>query len=93
VTDQLTWYKDEETWRRYKEICEDKDHFGPSYLEWMQAVQSKIDGLAKNGIFLKKVETDPERFLAWCQQHGHPLNGQSRGLYLAESFTGDSSKH
>ena len=93
MSDQLTWYKDEATWRRYKELCEDKPHFGLSYPEWVTAVQRKIDDLASKGIILIKVATDPEKFAAWCKQHGHPLNAKYRGLYLAECYTGDEIKH
>ena len=93
MANQVTWYKDETTWLRFKELCEDKDHFGPSFNEWVTAVQKKIDELATQGVILVKVETDPEKYATWCKTNGHPLNGMSRGLYLQQCFTDNNTKH
>ena len=91
---QVTWFKDEATWQRYKDICEDKEQFGPSYAEWVTEVERKIaEVAAQHGINLEKIETDPEKFLSWCKANGHPMNGRTRGLYLAQSFTGDDTHH
>lgn len=87
MSNHVTWFKDEATWQRYADICEDKDHFGPSYTEWVKAVDRKISELATQGISLQKVETNPEDYLNWCRIGGHLMNAKSRGLYLAHFFS------
>jgi len=66
LADHVTWYKDEATWRRFKDLCEDKDQFGTSYQDWVTNAQRKLDELARQGINLIKIESDPEQFSAWC---------------------------
>ncbi|MDD2690326.1 MAG: hypothetical protein PHX69_00910 [Simplicispira sp.] len=87
MSNQVTWFKDEATWKKYKDICEDKNHFGPSYNEWVAAVNRKIAELATQGVLLQKVETNPEDYLNWCKSAGHSMNAKSRSLYLAHIFS------
>lgn len=90
----VTWYKDEATWHAFKGVCEDKDQFGPTYSGWVAAVDEKISELGRQGIHLVKVDSGPaEPFARWCRENGHPLNGRSRGLYLAQSYSDGASKH
>lgn len=66
MADFITWYKDEPTWRRFKEICIDKEQFGDSYANWEETVQNKIDEAKALGINLIKFNSDAEEFLDWC---------------------------
>ena len=81
MNNHVTWYKDELTYLRFKELCEDKAHFGNSYQEWVAGVQSKIDKLATQGIILTKVNINPEDFAEWCRINHHAMNATSRGLF------------
>ncbi|MBL1264382.1 hypothetical protein [Candidatus Methylomicrobium oryzae] len=92
MVNYVTWYKDEPTYLRFKEICEDKSHFGESYDSWVRIVQKKIDEAEALGQVLTKVAIDPEQFLNWCKINGKPLNGASRGLFCSVTVFGDSPK-
>lgn len=82
MADNCTWYKDEATYLRFKEICEDKETFPDTYAEWVALAQKGIDEAKKHGIFIAKVHVDPERFLAWCKVNGRVPGRQARGEYL-----------
>lgn len=87
----MTWYKDEESWRRFREICVDKEQFGTTYTAWKRAVEAKLADAGKHGIQFVKCETDPELFAIWCKTNGHVPNAKARSLFLAisQNRTGD----
>jgi len=91
MADHVIWCKNEAIWRAFKDLSEDKDHFGPSYADWATAVQGKIDQVACKGIKLIKVELDPLSFAQWCQDNKLAGNSQSRSRFLAETHAADSA--
>jgi hypothetical protein len=82
MANSCTWYKDEATYLRFKEICTDKESFYRTYSEWVQFAQKQIDEAEKCGIIIAKIHVDPEMFLAWCKVNGRVPGKQARGEYL-----------
>ena len=66
--------------------------FGDSYAEWTHVVQKKIDELKNKGIFLTKVNIDPEEFLTWCNINSIIPNKKSRGKFVALSQAKDTGQ-
>ena len=91
MADHVIWYKNEAIWQAFKDLSEDKDHFGSSYTEWASIVQGKIEQVACKGINLIKVELDPLSFAQWCQDNKLTGNGQTRSRFLAETHPADSA--
>jgi hypothetical protein len=66
------------TYLRFREIIEDKAQISIPYSTWVADSQKKIDALAKKGVFLIKINADPDEFVAWCKVNAYPPNQQAR---------------
>lgn len=82
----VCWYHTESVWRKFKEICVDKEEFGPSHAEWTKAAEKKVAQLAEKGIHLTKIYADPNEFAEWVKINSATPNQQARIRYAAEKI-------
>lgn len=79
----MIWYKNEAAFIRFRELCEDKENFGDSYVFWLKQAEEKRDALSKAGTVLIKVYADPAEFAAWCKVNACPMNQRARYVFAA----------
>src|SRR5215203_1667568 len=77
----IAWWRREQ-WERLLQISEDADSQYDSYDEWLADAEKNLAG-GVNGISGEKVDIDVEELLAWCNEKGLAVNGQSRAQYVA----------
>jgi hypothetical protein len=77
------WYKDEATYLRFREIIEDKAQIACPYSAWVALAQKQIDTIAKQGVFLVKINADPDEFVQWCEINACPPNQRARQVFAA----------
>ena len=78
----IAWYKPEQ-WSRLLDISADRDDLEQTYGEWQLQAEKALADLAKRGGYPEKVVVDTEELLAWCNERGLPVNGESRSRYAA----------
>lgn len=61
------WYKDADTYRRFREAITDPEQLDGPYGDWCKLAQNQIDRLATLGMFVVKVHADVDEFLEWCK--------------------------
>lgn len=76
----VAWYKPEQ-WARLLGISVDSEDLEPTYAEWVSVAQQKILELEKQGVFLRRVQVDVEKLLAWCESEGRPVDATARSEY------------
>ena len=78
------WYKDEATYSRFRELCDDKSHFAPPYIEWVRNTEQFIRNVeAQIGQPIKRIDADPEEFLGWCRVESKRPDTFARGAFAA----------
>ena len=78
----IAWYKPEQ-WRRHHEVAADPDRLEKTFGEWQIIAEKAMKDFAARGVFPVKVVVDVEELLAWCNEKGLPVNGESRSQYAA----------
>lgn len=78
----VAWYKPEQ-WPRLLEISADADELEKTHAQWLANAEKALKGYAAHEVALQKVEVDTEKLLAWCNERGEPVNGESRSHYAA----------
>jgi hypothetical protein len=86
----LAWFRKSD-WQRWLEIC--PGAFEPDYDHWLKRCEGQMKALERQGILVEKVMMDPDKYLAWCQEHEFdPCELGMRGRYatiiFAERLTG-----
>jgi len=61
------WYRDEPTYLRFRDIIEDNHQIAMPYQEWVIKSQQFIDDKAKQGVFIIKINAEPDEFVRWCE--------------------------
>jgi hypothetical protein len=84
ATHYSIWYKDEVTYNRFREICDDKVQFAQPYADWVKHADDFIREVeARVGQKLVKVNAEPEEFLAWCRVNSKRPDSPSRSAFAA----------
>lgn len=78
----IAWYKPEQ-WQRLLEVSVDSDRLEKTFGEWQIFAEKAMEDFAARGSFPIKVVVDVEELLAWCNENGLPVNGESRSQYTA----------
>jgi hypothetical protein len=84
----LMWFADEPTYRRFREVCVDRENFPPSYDKWRASVTRKLAGLERDGAAVRKIEVDPETFLLWCKTNSRRPDARARATFAAYKAQG-----
>ena len=87
----IAWWRREQ-WDRLLEISEDAEGQYDSYDEWEADAEKNLAGGA-NGIAGEKVDIDVEELLAWCNENGLTVNGQSRAQYVTKVMRSRDTDH
>ena len=74
----ILWYEDEEAYFRFRDACDDKDHFYSSFAEWGRSTKQTEDELARAGHVFTKINADVDEFIAWCHLNRHKPNFKAR---------------
>jgi len=87
----VCWYKPEQ-WQRLREIVDDPDDIEDTHEEWKKGANKAISEFQSQGIQVKKVSINVEELLAWCNERGVPVNGESRSEYVTDILRQRSNK-
>ena len=77
----------EADWARWRALSED---LPDSYEEWRSAAEETIAKSRAQPWQIRKVEIDPEEYVAWCRARGRLYNAASRALYA--TFLGTTAR-
>jgi len=78
----ISWFQPEQ-WERLIEISCDRDQLDDSYEDWRENANKAIHEFRVQGLKVKKVKLDLEKFLYWCNEEGKETNGAARAEYVA----------
>ena len=81
----VAWYQNKQ-WQRLRAISADSDGLEDTYDEWLRSAEQKFAELVGSGLRVEKVDIDSERLIAWCNERGFEINGQSRSSYVAHKL-------
>jgi hypothetical protein len=82
----MAWYRREQ-YDRLLEIAEDREILEATYDEWLENAETNLTGLREEGIHFEKVDVDVEKLLLWCNEQGHPIDGDTRVKYVLHILT------
>jgi len=74
------WF-DRESYPHVLEVMIDRDLLPPSYERWLRQSQRVLEKARRDGQRPIRAHIDPDRFLAWCAEHGHSPDGMARLAY------------
>lgn len=81
----VAWYHDSD-YEELRALFEDGDGMFPTYNEWLQTAQTRVEQLKREGVRVEKIHLKPAEFVDWCSARGLKLNGEARSQYAAETL-------
>ena len=78
----VAWWRPEQ-WARLREVSVDRAELEETYAEWVAGANDAIRELEAAGVNIERAEVDVEELLAWCNEKGLPVDGDSRSRYAA----------
>ena len=80
----VTWYAEEQNWRRVKAAAVDPERFEETYAEWKAMAVEAVGDLKRVGVSAVKIFVVPDELLSWCMLHNKPNNAASRAEFVSE---------
>lgn len=78
----VAWYKPEQ-WSRLLAISVDRENLERTYGDWLRQAEKNLADFAEQGGYPEKIVVDTEELLAWANERGLPVNGESRSQYAS----------
>jgi hypothetical protein len=78
----IAWFKDEDTYRRARDIFTDSENLPASYKDWKALVDRQIELIKGDGNIPLRADIDPETFVSWCASRGVDANSQARTVFV-----------
>lgn len=78
----IGWYAPEQ-YVRLREAFSDKDNLHEQWSQWEAKAIETLEFMRAQGIPVRKIAIDVEEMIAWCVSQNKPLNGASRGEFIA----------
>jgi hypothetical protein len=78
----IAWFRPEQ-WERLLEVSDDRDKLEPTHAAWEKFATQTLKRLRRSGVNARKVDVDVEEILAWCAEHGHPMNASARAEFVS----------
>jgi hypothetical protein len=78
----IGWYAPEQ-YARLREAFADKNNFHERWSQWEAKATETFELLRAQGVAARKIAIDVEEMIAWCQEHGKPLDAASRAEFIA----------
>ena len=69
-------------YQRFREMMDDGSKYPPEFDQWEKTAQRQIADAKKHGIIIKPVPFDPDKFVAFCREHGLACGGEARAQYV-----------
>ncbi len=77
----IPWYT-ERSWRKMKDICDDKESFHESYQVWLAHADKSVVLLTNRGQPFERLKIDPVSFSWWCENQSIKRDKESRRAYV-----------
>lgn len=78
----IAWFKDEDTYRRAREIFTDSGNLPARYEEWKALVERQVELIRGGGNTALRADIDPEAFVSWCTSRGVEANSESKREFV-----------
>ena len=69
-------------YQRFREMMDDGSKYPPEFDQWEKTAQCQIADAKEQGIIIKPVPFDPDKFVAFCREHGLACEGEARAQYV-----------
>ena len=69
-------------YQRFREMMDDGSKYPPEFDQWEKTAQCQIADAKEQGIIIKPVPFDPDKFVAFCREHGLTCGGEARAQYV-----------
>ncbi len=79
----IAWYRPGQ-WQRLREISSDAESLEDTYEEWLTIAEQNVRKANRPNLSIEKVDVDVEELLAWCNERGLEVDGNSRSQYVSE---------
>lgn len=77
----IAWYTEEE-WKKLTEVVPDRAELDDTNQQWETKANETFQMLKDEGINAVRVMVKMAELQAWCQSHGHPIDGEIRAEYV-----------
>ena len=78
----IAWFKDENTYRRAREIFTDSEVVPATFEDWRAIVKKELEEIKRVGNTALRVDIDPQAFVDWCYAHGHRPDSLGRTAFV-----------
>ena len=69
-------------YQRFREMMDDGSKYPPEFDQWEKTAQCQIADAKEQGIIIKPDPFDPDKFVAFCREHGLACGGEARAQYV-----------
>lgn len=80
----IAWFKDEDTYRRAREVFTDAGNLPAIYKDWKALVEKQVELIKGGGNIAIRADIDPEAFVSWCASRGKEPNSQSKREFVKD---------
>ena len=80
----IAWYRPER-YDQVREVMADGISFPKTHASWRQKAARMERELRRQGMAPVRVEIDPDRFAAWCQDHDAAPDSEARDRFVRET--------
>lgn len=78
----ITWYKDEDDYRRALELFIDSKSMPATFQAWQDLIKRECEYIKEAGDRALRVDIDFETFPDWCASRGFRPDAQGRTAYV-----------
>jgi hypothetical protein len=80
MADFVLW-PSRENYQRFREIMDDGDKLPITFDEWEKNAKRHVAHAKKQGVTIKRVPFDADKFMALCRERHLPCAGEARAFY------------
>ena len=79
----MAWYTPWE-WDTLRRVAADPEKLEATHAEWLRIAKKAWRDLAAQGVDCQRVIVSVDELVAWCREHGRPVDGPARAAFVAE---------
>jgi hypothetical protein len=79
--DNFALWPNRANYQQFREIMDDGSKYPIKFDQWEKTAKRQLADAKKQGIIIKPVPFDLDKFVAFCREHGLPCGGEGRAMY------------
>jgi hypothetical protein len=79
----VAWYRKKD-YDLVRDLFTDGQNLPLTYEEWERQADAFSNRMASQGVGIRRVYIDPQKFLTWCRSQGLPIDARARQQFVNE---------